>query len=95
MAVDMKEEFAKRADRVNYKNCPLCLHKLDADKDKMGVVEFLDGYFWVCNKCMAKLGESFDCRKQKDWGAHETIRYFRRSRKFVLAWLKQEYQVQI
>jgi len=89
----MREIYAERADRAGKKWCPLCRAILDDDKDRRGVVEFIDGWFWVCGECISKLGKVFDCTQQADYGGHIVIRYFRRSRKFVLRYLKEEHQI--
>ena len=91
----LTEEYKRRARREATKTCPLCTRKLEDDENKRGVVEFLDGWFFICGRCKAKVGKTFDLTENDDYGQGEAIRYFKRSRKHILKWLLEEYQINI
>jgi len=91
----LTEEYQRRARREGTKTCPLCGAILDVHDSERGVVEFMDGWFWVCGKCKEKLGRTFDCTQHDDYGEGEVIRCYKRSRRYSLKWLKEEYQIEI
>lgn len=95
MVLSMKKIYGERADREGTENCALCCTSLDVDKNKRGVIEFFDGWFWICSECKHKVGKTFDCTRQKDYGDHDVIPYSKRSRKYSLRWLEKEYQITI
>ena len=93
-AEETREHF--RSHIPNLKSCVLCLGDLEVKEDDRGIVEFLDGWFWICSKCRKALaGTLVDMTQSEDWGKQETIPYFKRSRKYWLKYLEQEHGVLI
>jgi len=88
-------DYQNRAREESTTTCPLCTHKLDDKEDKRGVVEFFDGWFWVCSKCKAKVGKEFDCTQHTSYGEGTTVYGCKRSRKHNLKWLEKEHQITI
>jgi hypothetical protein len=76
------------------KSCVLCLGDMDLEEEDRGIVEFYDGWFWICSKCRKILsGSMLDMTQFEDWGTQEVIPYFKRSRKRWLRYLEEEHRI--
>lgn len=77
------------------KDCALCQGDLDPNEEDRGFVEFTDGWFWICSKCRKLVGKTLDgtqCEKITEW---EIPPYRKRSRKYWLKWLEDNFQIKI
>lgn len=86
-----RKHFRERIPEL--KSCVLCLGDIDADEESRGIIEFNDGWFWICSKCRLVVGKTFDLTQIDDWGEGEIPPYLKRSRKCWLKWLEKEYQI--
>jgi len=91
----LTEEYQRRAESQSTKTCALCGDILDSDKSERGVVQFADGWFWVCSSCKGKVGKLFDASQSDEYAEADYIPYQKRSRKRNLRWLREEYQIDI
>lgn len=91
----LTREFQRRARREGTENCALCSGILNTDENERGVVQFVDGWFWVCSSCKAKVGNLFDASQSDNYAEAWYIPYHKRSRKRSQTWLKEEYQIEI
>lgn len=91
----LTEEYHNRARKEGTKNCALCRGNLDTNESERGVVEFYDGWFWICSICKLKVGKDFDHAQKDDYGDCVVIPYFKRSRRYFLKWLKEECEIEI
>lgn len=74
----------------------MCHGVLDPEEAKRGIVEFYDGWCWVCGKCRKSLaGTLVDMTQSEDWGKQETLPYSKRSHKRTLQYLEREHHVVI
>ncbi len=77
------------------KTCVLCQGPLDSEEKERGIIEFMDGWFWICSKCRKIVGRTFDQTQCKSIAEGEIPPYYKRSRKYWLKWLEEEYQITI
>ena len=99
MSEDIRAKLEARADEGGNENCALCTGALDADKSKRGMVEFMDGWFWICNQCKNEVGLDFDYTQYSTVDELSdnctVIPYMKRGRKSALKWLKKEFGITI
>ena len=77
-------------------SCVLCFGDIDPAEEDRGIIEFLDGWFWICSKCRKLVaGKLIDMTQSEDWGKQEVIPYHERSRKRWLNYLEEEHQIDI
>lgn len=97
----MKERHTAEETRAHFrdvikelKSCVLCLGNMDPEEENRGIIEFYDGWFWICSKCRQIVaGTLLDMTQSEDWGTQEVIPYFKRSRKRWLKYLEEEHQI--
>lgn len=77
----------------NLKECVLCRGDIDEKEDDRGIVEFMDGWFWICSKCRGIVGGKLDMTQVDDWGKADIPPYYKRSRKYLLKYLEEEHQI--
>lgn len=74
-------------------NCVVCLTDIrSVNQEDRGIIEFFDGWWWICPKCK-KLMPGFDQTQCEPWYHSDTIPYYRKSRKYWLAYLEREYNI--
>jgi hypothetical protein len=81
--MDMRKAFGPY---ITNSDCVICKGALDFDKNCWGIVEFTDGWYWICSSCRNAVG-IYDHTKHSSRDNVETIPYERRSRKRWWAWL--------
>jgi len=91
----LTQEYQRRARDEGTRTCALCGGVLDTDENERGVVQFTDGWFWVCSSCKAKVGKVFDASQSDRYAEADYIPYLKRNRKHNLKWLKDEYEIDI
>lgn len=75
--------------------CVLCLRSLDGiPQEERGIIEFYNGWWWICPNCKRFMRE-FDQTQFEPWSQQTEIPYFRKSRKWWVAWLEKEYDIKI
>jgi len=75
-------------------NCVICLNNIDSQESDRGIIEFYDGWFWICSKCRELLKDKLlDMTQSDDWGKQEVIPYSKSSRKRWLQWLQKEHSI--
>jgi len=85
------EEHLRKITPLIY--CALCRSSLRgvAVADR-GIIEFHDGFFWICPACRKKIPDS-DQTQHVPWARTPFPRYSRRSRRSWLQWFRDEYGV--
>lgn len=93
----LREQFEATILRDSHdsKDCSLCLSLLEKDKNDRGIVEFKDGWYWICSSCRKVVGKIFDLTQCSDYAEWEVIRYSKRSRNHWVIWLSQNYEIDI
>lgn len=97
----IKEKYTAKETRAHFgdviresKTCVLCLGDLDSEEENRGIIEFYDGWFWICSKCRKVVADTLlDMTQSEDWGKQDAIPYHKRSRKRWLKYLEKEHQV--
>ncbi len=83
-------------DRIpNLKECVLCLGDIDKQEEDRGIIEFMDGWFWICSKCRKIVGDTLDLTQADNWYKTDIPPYYKRSRKYWLKYLEKEHQITI
>jgi len=83
-------------DRIpNLEECALCLGELDVEENKRGIVEFMDGCYWICNKCRKVVGKVLDMTQVEDYCETDIPPYYKKSRRHWLKYLEKEHQISI
>lgn len=81
-------------DRIpDLKECVLCCGNIDADEESRGIIEFMDGWFWICSKCRKVVGGILDMTQVDDWADTDIPPYYKRSRKSWLNYLEKELEI--
>jgi len=96
----MMEQHTAEETRAHFRDvikelesCVLCLGDNPREEDR-GIIEFYDGWFWICSKCRKLLaGTLLDVTQSSDWGTQTVIPYHKRSRKRWLKYLQEEHQI--
>jgi hypothetical protein len=101
MYKEIKEKHTAEETRAHFRDripelesCVLCLRDIDVKEEDRGIIEFTDGWFWICSKCRKLVeGKLIDKTQSDDWGRQEVIPYYKRSRKRWLKYLEEEHQI--
>ncbi len=84
----------EQLDKItNRPDCILCRSSLDeVGNNERGVLEFHDGWFWICPICRGKIPDC-DQAEHEPWYLAKQPPYYARSRKQWLAWFQEKYGV--
>ncbi len=85
----LEEHLHKITDKPG---CTYCRRSLaDVEKADRGVVEFFDGWFWICPACRLVVGDTFDQTQCLPWYHTQYPPYFQKSRRYWAKWFEDEY----
>jgi hypothetical protein len=90
-SIDMRAHF--RDVILETKQCALCQSHIDQDEEDRGIVEFIDGWYWICSECRKTVGKVLDATQCKEFTEWAIPPYSKRSRKHWLGWLEKEYKI--
>jgi len=83
-------------DRIpSLKECVLCRGDIDEKEEDRGIMEFMDGWFWICSKCRKIVGGTLDMTQVEDLCTTDIPPYYKRSRKHWLKYLERKHQIKI
>lgn len=74
-------------------HCLLCQGHLDDKEENRGIIEFQDGWFWICSKCKKVVGATFDQTQSEPWWDTVIPPYYAKSRGWWLKWFEREYHM--
>ena len=93
-AEEQRANMPKYAEVNHYTpntSCVFCLGDL-GDESGRGIVEFTDGWFWICPACRQIVGKTLDQTQAVDY-SYDIPPFKMRSRKRWLKYLEGEHQI--